>query len=387
LRFGFTLVELLVVIAIIGVLIALLLPAVQAAREAARRMQCSNHLKQFGIALHNYHDANNSLPAGRSGPNGSPGYCGCVTSAGAQCGHNNARHAAQFSPALWLAPYMEQQTRYDTLLGLKNASGNLPAPFIEPSYNNSPECLQVFDVPTVNTFICPSDGQARRAGYGYGSISAPRNARISYCFSCGDTISSSLLTPTSGNTAFSSRGVFGVLVWNSFANVPDGTSNTIAMSEAATSPKSNQPWNGDGKVKGGSVVLANLASAGGASLCRDVVVKNGTYDASYTLNEAAFRGHCLFDGRLAITGFQTILPPNSPSCVNSNSDYSYGIMSATSFHTGGVNSVFLDGSVRFISDTINSRNTESEVGDPTGISPYGIWGGLGTVNGNETTTL
>jgi prepilin-type processing-associated H-X9-DG protein len=73
--------------------------------------------------------------------------------------------------------------------------------------------------------------------------------------------------------------------------------------------------------------------------------------------------------------------------VNASDDFTYGIMSATSFHTGGVNSAFLDGSVHFISDTINSRNTELEVGSPKGISPYGIWGGLGTVSGGESTTL
>jgi type II secretory pathway pseudopilin PulG len=270
---AFTLVELLVVIAIIGALIALLLLAVQAAREAARRMQCSNNLKQFGIALHNYHDTTNSLPAGKSGPNNSPSYCGCVTSAGAQCNHNNVKHGAQHSAAFWLAPYMEQQSRYDTLLGLKNADGNLPAPWIgSAGYNNSPAGLQVYDIPTINAFICPSDGQAGNAGYG--STSTPRNARISYCFSYGDTISSTL-SGTSTVTPVMTRGVFGLIVWNSFASVPDGTSNTIAMSEAVTSQKSTQPWDGDGKVKGGSVVLANLASDGGASLCRSVVVKSG----------------------------------------------------------------------------------------------------------------
>ncbi|MDO5552495.1 MAG: DUF1559 domain-containing protein [Planctomycetia bacterium] len=92
-RPGFTLVELLVVIAIIGILIALLLPAVQAAREAARRMQCTNNLKQIGVALHNYYDSHNVLPAGQI------------------CGTN----LKNGSCAVSILPYMEQQALYDCL--------------------------------------------------------------------------------------------------------------------------------------------------------------------------------------------------------------------------------------------------------------------------------
>ena len=94
---AFTLVELLVVIAIIGILIALLLPAVQAAREAARRIQCSNNLKQFGLALHNYHDAHRTFPGGYH----------------SLCGNEHIyRHGGL---VIHLLPYMEAQALYDTI--------------------------------------------------------------------------------------------------------------------------------------------------------------------------------------------------------------------------------------------------------------------------------
>jgi prepilin-type N-terminal cleavage/methylation domain-containing protein len=98
--FGFTLVELLVVIAIIGVLIALLLPAVQAAREAARRMQCSNKLKQLGIAVHNYHDTHNALPCGR------PVLGTGITNV----------DWGRWSVFVWILPFIEQSTAYSTLI-------------------------------------------------------------------------------------------------------------------------------------------------------------------------------------------------------------------------------------------------------------------------------
>jgi prepilin-type N-terminal cleavage/methylation domain-containing protein len=99
-RCGFTLVELLVVIAIIGILIALLLPAVQAARAAARRKQCANNLKQIGLALHNYHDVGNQLPPG--GDNGqAPTYACC-----------GATVIENYCWTYWILPYMEQDNLY-----------------------------------------------------------------------------------------------------------------------------------------------------------------------------------------------------------------------------------------------------------------------------------
>ncbi|MDR0870294.1 MAG: DUF1559 domain-containing protein, partial [Planctomycetaceae bacterium] len=107
---GFTLVELLVVIAIIGVLIALLLPAVQAAREAARRMQCQNHFKQLGIALHNYHDTNKAFPAGMSHYFG---FNQNVNTTGCPCN----------GPIVFLLPFMEQNATFDLFTEAAKNSG------------------------------------------------------------------------------------------------------------------------------------------------------------------------------------------------------------------------------------------------------------------------
>ncbi|MEX0818470.1 MAG: DUF1559 domain-containing protein, partial [Pirellulaceae bacterium] len=135
---GFTLVELLVVIAIIGILVALLLPAVQAAREAARRMQCSNNLKQLGLALHNYHDTLKTFPPGyvsnRPGVEGSSSWC---RSGGVQ-------------GAPWTAlilPYMEQQNLHDQF--------NFNVPFQATSNQMAPPNSNV--VIPLDTYSCPSD--------------------------------------------------------------------------------------------------------------------------------------------------------------------------------------------------------------------------------------
>src|SRR4051794_6862694 len=167
---GFTLVELLVVIAIIGVLVALLLPAVQAAREAARRSQCSNNLKQFGIALHNYHDTFRNFPPRRGGTNGCDGN---VDLARVKCNYD------RLSAFVMLLPFYEQKALYDTIQagGVTDSAGNLIAPGgPAPWYNNAkwtPWQVQL------QVIICPSDK----------IIPTPTSqAHNSYAFSMGDTL-------------------------------------------------------------------------------------------------------------------------------------------------------------------------------------------------------
>ena len=150
-RSGFTLIELLVVIAIIAVLIALLLPAVQAAREAARRIQCVNNLKQFGLALHNYHDAFSCFPFGK-------GDC-YMTSI------PNAPVYARWSAHSQLLGFLEQQPLFNAInfnLPPETPDVSLMGMSFEPAYQDPNRENSTISRVTINMFLCPSDPVERR---------------------------------------------------------------------------------------------------------------------------------------------------------------------------------------------------------------------------------
>ncbi len=187
-RTAFTLVELLAVIAIIGILIALLLPAVQAAREAARRMQCKNHLKQLGLALHTHHDNHKRFPSG-------------VVASG-----DNFRDGLHSGFTLLLS-YLEENNiyqAYDLETSWKSAT-------------NLPLATNRLDV-----LLCPSsESQVRQDG------SVP-GAPTDYCFSKGP-LAYLCAKPTGG-------GMFDINSRVRITDISDGTSHTFAMGEAASSP-------------------------------------------------------------------------------------------------------------------------------------------------------
>ena len=154
-RSGFTLVELLVVIAIIGILIGLLLPAVQAAREAARRMQCTNNVKQFVLAMHNFHDTNNYLPS--------------------QGAWGNGVKTGRFSVHYQLLPFIEQQALRSAIDG----DAGLTQPWLPSSDGSTSWATRTTKVVT---FLCPSDQQAGKLvklGSGHNHDGRPTN--IVYC--------------------------------------------------------------------------------------------------------------------------------------------------------------------------------------------------------------
>lgn len=194
---GFTLVELLVVIAIIGILIALLLPAVQAAREAARRSQCTNNMKQIGLALHNYHDANKRFPAGFTyrGGSGQCNYGWCVA----------------------IMPYMEQQAFYDQL-----DPGGIP--LYQRYVSGATAADKALLQQKFGALRCPSDtGKDLANSINFGSNDYFDVALTNYVASAGYGG-----YPTTTND---SRGVFYGNSWNRFADITDGTTNTFAAGE------------------------------------------------------------------------------------------------------------------------------------------------------------
>ena len=207
---GFTLVELLVVIAIIGILVGLLLPAVQAAREAARRMQCSNNLKQIGLGMHNHHDAYKYFPIGQQGPT--------FWNLGPRTTWNVS-----------LLPYIEQNNLY--------TSYNLTAGFRGPNYTT---LNKNFFLTVVPTYRCPSDN----AGifFGENSIDCPRNNYVA-CFSADGTLGeptadysdggSNLHRLAANNPSVTSKKVamFNFNAKRGFRDITDGSSNTVVVSE------------------------------------------------------------------------------------------------------------------------------------------------------------
>lgn len=313
-RKGFTLVELLVVIAIIGILVALLLPAVQAAREAARRMSCSNNMKQLGLAMHNYHDTFKVFPRNYVQVGG------------------NAWEA--LSASYSILPYIEQQPLYDQAQSQLSSWGWM--------YGN----LMNTNVPT---FRCPSALRAPARGSHPQGWDGPG---VNYGWSTG----SSVQTVWAGN---SFNGLIAYSVHRKMADVTDGLSNTIMAGEmlsgtGQTGTAGRYPYDifyaGNGPIN--AVVnkdfptQAELDTIGSTAKNSPVGFKsnNGTMWAWYAA------GH---------STLTTAAPPNwqYPSaggdcCPGGAHDWGLGIIPPGSLHPGGVNIALGDASVRFIPETV-----------------------------------
>lgn len=295
-RRGFTLVELLVVIAIIGVMVGLLLPAVQAAREAARRMQCSNNLKQIGLALHNYESTYKAMPAGCTGI---PNAAGTSFN-----GHGWTWHAS-------ILPFLEQNTLYDAVQGPDGMGNELGS-----TTSGKPLVVRATIVPV---FWCPSQPDvsngAQKGGYQPSNYNGNMGTRIGNgnddCICTGVATLQDMMTNPWG--CMNGNGIFYVRSKTRFADVIDGLSNTIFVSEVPDS--------------GGDAM-------GGFSAGAD--------------RKAIFSGGADSNPPTEMSEFLIAAETNDP--INGGAEEAAG-----SWHPGGAHFLLGDGSVRFLSENMDMR--------------------------------
>ena len=371
-RRGFTLIELLVVIAIIAVLIALLLPAVQAARESARRTQCSNNLKQLGLAMHNYLSQQGTFPP--LVQNGSFNVWG----------NTYGTNGLYFDPwpLDWTASILGQMDQMPLYNQLNFSVSSGWAGFGSAGWD--PQNTSVLAV-QISSLLCPSENMTRttigpgtRKNY-VANIGGPSNF---YAWS-------GVLVPLKDNPPFDYAGVY----WNSnsgttfgFEGITDGSTNTTMFSEtligagppgpialSAASRKSNYQWQltipnfWDQGPAGGFTALQFVRTC--LALPGNYLSKGVNTPANGNIWMASNAASCLL-----WNSYNHFMPPNTQSCAASNNFYttSYGefmdALPPSCNHPGGINIGFADGSVRYVKNNVS----------------YQVWWALGTRNGGES---
>jgi prepilin-type N-terminal cleavage/methylation domain-containing protein/prepilin-type processing-associated H-X9-DG protein len=297
-RSGFTLIELLVVIAVIAVLIGLLLPAVQMAREAARRMQCTNNLHQVALALHNYAGVHGVLPMGYV-------HQPCEIWPDTFC--------VSHGPFVALLPQLEQQPLFNAV----NFDRNV---FLNPN-------TTIFAT-AIKALWCPSDPAVEEPGTFELLEPVPNRVRFTSYVCCTGTWYNHGRNPV---RMAQNNGLFWAISSVRFAEVIDGTSNTIALAERAHG-------------------LLTKESANGWSLWPSGDFGDTQFSTLYPINPQKR----VKDGSLPLTNTSL-----------------YWATSASSFHPGGVNCAMLDGSVRFLKDTIDCWAIDPATNLPIGLSQGG----------------
>ena len=333
-RPAFTLIELLVVIAIIAVLIGLLLPAVQKVRGAAARASCQNNLKQLGLALHAYENANSRLPGMRAA---------------------GSTHTTSFGYSVHaqLLPYIEQEPlgrQFDMTQPL--FVGVFPTPSFQL---NMPDAAKV----VVKTFLCPADGQQPLFTINSGGGT---HAGTNYVVNLGSGLGGAGATAANGyDTRFPSDGLFFYGPGVRFADVTDGTSNTMFMSQCLLGLNQNLTKNYADLTP--EERLRQTGSLAGRSLYSGPAGVNPGFGASPAIGATEYlavtswrgnRGGSWIWANATANGFCAALPPNAPE--SDVTAHGLGFLSARSNFPGGVNVGFGDGSVRFVANSVGIDN-------------------------------
>jgi len=341
-RRAFTLIELLVVIAIIAVLIALLLPAVQQAREAARRTQCRNNLKQFGIGLHNYLSTHRKFPKANYFVAG-----------------NNGDSTGYRSPGFhtMLLPYVDQGPLYNQIN-------------FNVRYDVAPNTT--LRLTKVAAFLCPTDLPFPDPSSGPGN---------NYVGSAGPSLFMIEASPGAGignppGTQIAATDQIGVFNMNKnieTRDITDGTSNVIAMSESIVGDNNNSVVNQQ------SDLFRPVSFPGGMPNTFATSAQLNTYGTSCRAVTTHYSDTRKFwmNGMPAQTIFNTLNPPNSPNpdcheCSSCSWYDSRGVWTARSRHTGGVHVLLADGATRFVSNNVDFLTWErlGAIGDGNAIGDY-----------------
>ena len=346
-RMAFTLLELLVVIVLIGILLAMFFPSGRRVRLAARRANCMNNLRQLSLAALNYEATHNALPPAIGMPEWHDGPAG--------------ENANRLSGLVHLLPYLEQASLYDSIS--QSSSHN------DVDYQEFGAAPWDRDFPAwkiqLPAFSCAS------ANSGPGDF-----GWTSYAFSIGDQARN---IHQIGLT----RGPCGTSKGRTLQLIADGTSSTILFAELGASDQQKHLV---------SQYLANqpdrFLDNPNQFADRYTASERNRYPDSAPLAPLG-RGRCWADGAGGVSMVNTILPPNSPNFAVDGEIAADGIYSAGSFHHGGVQVAFADGSVHFIDEDIDAGNesaptpTAAQMAQPGFASPYGVWGALGTSAGAE----
>jgi prepilin-type processing-associated H-X9-DG protein len=303
-------------------------------------------MKQWTLAMHNFHDANKFLPAAHQklAPN---------------------QDDNRFSANCVLLPFMEETARFTALQAVS-----------APYHSGFPIVGELLSV-----VLCPSDTSRKKTVNGYNT----EFARGNIVTSLGDG-SNNLSSDCTGSSTgdISSRGLFYWTAFKTLQRVTDGTSNTIAISETVCGTNDN-------KILGGIAILPSIDESSwwwNPNTCMSI--KNGsTLSATVYNNTTRIRAGRYVDGLHLYTGFNTIMPPNSPSCIRFDSETSEGLYPPNSYHPGGVNCGLVDGSVIFVTDSVDTNGLprHQQGNYLKGPSPFGIWGAMGTPSGGESLRL